>query len=92
MSVAEKLRKIANYYGWADQTIIAIEEMSELQKAICKWHRDGMTREVENFLVDEIADTLIIVRQLEYLLGPERVGNRIKEKLDRQIERMGRGE
>lgn len=91
MTTGEKIRKIADHYSFEHQTITAIEELSELQRAICRWNRGGMTREIEASLIDEIADVLIMVRQLEYLMGAESVSGRIKEKLDRKLEQIERG-
>lgn len=88
MGASENLKKIAHHYGWESQCTVAIEEMAELQKAICKWRRHGMTWEVETNLMEEIADVLVIVRQLEHLMNAKRIGEIVTEKIDRQLARM----
>ena len=82
----EGCKTIANYYGRESQMLIAIEEMSELTKVICKYKR---RYEVEEQLVDEIADVKIMVEQLTELfkLGTE-VDERIDYKIERQLRRI----
>ena len=82
----EGCKTIANYYGRDSQVLIAIEEMSELTKVICKYKRRF---EVEEQLVDEIADVKIMVEQLTELfkLGTE-VDKRIDYKIERQLRRI----
>ena len=82
----EGCKTIANYYGRDSQVLIAIEEMSELTKVICKYKR---RYEVEEQLVDEIADVKIMVEQLTELfkLGTE-VDERIDYKIERQLRRI----
>lgn len=77
---------IANYYGKDSQTLMAIEEMSELTKEICKYSRGKTTRER---LVDEIADVEIMVKQLEILFDiASDVDRRVDYKLERQLRRI----
>ena len=77
---------IANHYGIANQMPIAIEEMSELTKEICKYIRGNDNL---NDLVEEIADVQIMVRQLITLFEVEiQVDKMIDYKLERQWERM----
>ena len=77
---------IANHYGYKSQSLIAIEEMSELTKEICKFGRGQSNLDA---LVDEIADVKIMVEQLEYLFGvSNKVDARIDYKLERQLKRM----
>ena len=54
-------------YGTNPQIDVAIEEMSELIKALLKWRRAGgagMT-EARACIVDELADVRIMARQME---------------------------
>lgn len=48
-------------YGRAAQRMLAIEEMSELTKELCKWDR-GLT-DIES-ISEEIADVMIMLKQL----------------------------
>lgn len=55
-------------YGDRNQMIVAVEELSECQKEICKILRGG-----ENFphLAEEIADVLITMEQMTLMFGLE---------------------
>lgn len=92
----DKIRYIADHYGLAAQSNIAIEEMSELTKALCKIRRyPAMDKHVENYMdnvVEEIADVLIMAEQLRYLYGAAEVDRAINRKLDRQIEKIQAGD
>lgn len=39
-SLKRRCQIIADHYGFRSQSMMMIEECSELQKAICKWHRE----------------------------------------------------
>lgn len=65
-----------NKWGNTLQITVAIEELSELQKALCKYQRwatttkDGEGRaEVVASIKDEIADVSIMLNQLELIFG-----------------------
>lgn len=97
MDKTEKIKIIADHYGFSTQSNIAIEEMSELTKAICKWHRryDGSFKsetsdcKERKAIIEEMADVWIILCQLDYLLDSEiEVSEMITKKLDRQLERI----
>lgn len=99
MDKTEKIKKIADHYGFAKQSNIAIEEMSELTKAICKWHRNrGDSLKSESYdcdertaIIEEMADVWIMLCQLDYLLDSEfEVSEMITKKLDRQLDRIKR--
>ncbi len=98
-----KIKKIADAYGYNAQSRQCIEEMAELTVAINKYYR-GMKdfrehlnppppkkplplKELGN-LVEEIADVQIMLWQMAYLLNAD-VTPIIKQKLDRQLERIG---
>lgn len=77
--------------------MMMIEECSELQKAICKWHRergDSLRSESSDCdertaIIDELADVIIMAKQISYLLYAEDgVSEQIEFKLDRQLRRM----
>lgn len=96
-SKKQKLQSIADHYGFKKQSMITIEECSELQKAICKWHRErGDYRLSESSgcdertaIIDELADVIIMANQITYLLSAEdEVSEQIEFKLDRQLRRM----
>ena len=88
----ERLRREAVYekafkqYGKDMQLIIAIEELSELQKEITKYLRDNGDHE---HLAEEIADVRIMVEQLEFFLGCRpNVAKYMRKKIRRLEERM----
>ena len=79
---------IINSYGIHSQQDIAIEELSELQKAILK-HRRYRCKETEQAIIDEIADVEIMLEQLKIIYSCSReVEDRIDYKIDRQIKRI----
>ena len=95
--VGEKIRKIADHYGWEEQHRNAIEEMAELTKAICKRERkyhgsfksESAKCPERTEIIGEIADVKIMLAQMEYLLSAEdEVQMVINQKVERQLERM----
>lgn len=78
-------------YGHDSQIDKAIEEMSELIKALLKWRRaEGALITVSrNGIIDEIADVRIMMRQMEILFQCEdEVERRIDFKVQRQRKRL----
>ena len=55
-------------WGYDAQAMMAIEEMSELTKELCKRHRKRADYKEED-MIEEIADVLNMVEQLEYFFG-----------------------
>lgn len=98
-----KIQKIADTYSYDEQSRQCIEEMAELTQAINKFWRKDLkcgqltTLEVpigspqELSIVEEIADVEICLAQMKYLLAirEEDINKVIKQKLDRQLERIG---
>lgn len=99
MDEAEKIKIIAEHYGYDSQSRQCIEEMAELTQAINKWWRvcgngqrtEKSIAECRDNLVEEIADVQIMLWQIEYLLlsTPE-VNQMITQKLNRQLEGIKR--
>lgn len=96
-SKKQKVQMIADHYGFRKQSMMMMEECSELQKAICKWHReyDGSFKsessdcQERTDIIEELADVIIIAKQLIYLLSAEyEVSEQIEFKIDRQLRRM----
>jgi len=66
---------------WKDlQFIMLFEEMSELQKEICKQYRGKGDNEA---IAEEIADVQIMLDQMKLRYGEERCGRYKKAKLAR---------
>ena len=88
--VIDTYKLAISVYGEKAQKLMAIEEMSELTKEICKDFRGKLNRE---HLVEEMADVLIMLDQmlLLYKISGEEVGlmrikkvERLKERLEKQ--------
>lgn len=75
-------------YGVDAQDDIAIEEMSELTKAIIKNRRYKTFSTLEN-LYEELADVSIMLEQMMMSLDKDRVQVYINQKLERLNERLG---
>jgi NTP pyrophosphatase (non-canonical NTP hydrolase) len=75
-------------YGVDAQDDIAIEEMSELTKAIIKNRRYKTFATLEN-LYEELADVYIVLEQIMMSLDKDRVQNYVNSKLQRLNERLG---
>lgn len=70
-----------NTFGARNQEDVAIEEMSELIKALIK-HRRYNTPETKENILEEIADVVIMICQLTVIHGFDR------EIVDEKIERL----
>jgi NTP pyrophosphatase (non-canonical NTP hydrolase) len=75
-------------YGVDAQDDIAIEEMSELTKAIIKNRRYKTFATLEN-LYEELADVYIMLEQITMSLDKDRVQSYVNSKLQRLNERLG---
>lgn len=80
--------KALKKYGVDAQDDIAIEEMSELTKAIIKNRRYKTFATLEN-LYEELADVSIMLEQMMMSLDKDRVQVYINQKLERLNERLG---
>lgn len=88
--------KIADRFGLEGQMQQLIEEMAELTQAICKHFRinghgqpvrSSLTkRDVEENLIEEIADVKLVLDQVIYLMD---CGNAIQEVMKEKIQRIG---
>lgn len=73
-------------WGGDAQMVVAIEEMSELQKELCKNIRGRENREA---IAEEIADVRIMLDQMEILHGCKWLAREYKaKKLSRLQERI----
>lgn len=99
MEIAEKIKIIAEHYGYDAQSRQCMEEMAELTQAINKWWRvcgngqktEKSIAECRYNLIEEIADVQIMLYQLGYLLDSRlEVSEMITKKLDRQLEMVER--
>ena len=90
MTVIEKIEKITQLSDYTTEMIVATEELSELQKAICKVLRNPEDEEWLENLHEEIVDVLVVVKILIYYfnvnLSEIHVGTH--RKLDRTLEQL----
>lgn len=65
------------HYGGKNQSVIALEELSEAQKELCKFLRgEG---DIDH-LAEEVADAFIMLEQVERMFG-------IRDKVTREMEK-----
>ncbi len=84
----EVLRNALDTYGAVMQITIAFEEMSELQKELCKYLRGSGTREK---IAEEIADVEIMLEQMKILFNCSEIACQVRgRKVERLKERMER--
>lgn len=69
-------------YGELTQMVVALEELSECQKEICKFLRGQGDA---GHLAEEIADATICLEQMRYIFG---LNNLVCEKMDEKIMRL----
>ena len=94
-----QLKTIVDTYGTNPQIDMMIEEASELTKALLKYRRksnsESSTGEemmaLRDAVIDEIADTKIMLAQMEILFGcAGEVEVQVSHKIDRQMERLSK--
>lgn len=70
------------HYGEENQLTVAIEELSECQKEICKFMRGFGNA---GHLAEEIADATIMLEQVRLIFGMNEL---VCQEMDRKIERL----
>ena len=91
MNITKTLWSFIEHYGCERQRMVAIEEMAELTKALCKIDRatDAMDLcEAIKNAQEEVADVEIMITQLKLMLGEREIDNSVIQKLERQKERV----
>lgn len=81
-----RIELIAAHYGFTSQANMLTEECAEYMVALNKLRRGKA--DAYRDIKEEVADVLIVARQLRYLLGYEDIDRIINEKLDRQMKRI----
>ena len=78
------------YHGIEQETTIPIEECSELIKAISKCKRYGCVDKYRHNLIEEIADVLIVINELQliYDISDNDIENIKNTKMDRMDYRI----
>ena len=85
----DKVKRIADYYGWNSQLKQLAEECCELSVEALHYTREkGGTERIS----EEIVDVLIMIQQIIYLLrnDTEKLEKYANFKLDRQLDRIQR--
>ena len=94
----EVLQECVNTYGAEAQVDMAVEEMSELTKALLKYRRKEAqgSKDLETArenILEEVADVIIMLTQLIMIYGGrDLVQETIENKVDRQIKRLANTE
>ena len=81
-------------HGTNEETVIAMEELSELIKAISKVRRYGLIGDHKRNLIEEIADVNIVVCELMMMfdISYDDVSKVINRKIDRIAQRLNKAE
>ena len=81
--------QVLSKYGCEHQSNMVIEECAELQKAICKIHRDDghITDEHDENLREELVDVIVMCQQMFLVLkmDVDEINKRAGEKLVRAL-------
>lgn len=81
-----RIKYIANHYGFTSQADMLIEESAEFIQAVSKFRRGNQSE--YNHIKEELADIIVCAEQLKYLLGTSDIENIMNAKLDRQLQRI----
>ena len=97
----DKLLEIINHYGIDKQLKYIHSEYFELDEAIMDYRYSGFdfnydeeARDIEkeyiHHIAEEIADVMVMLKQFQYYYGisDEKIEKIMKEKVDRQLERI----
>ena len=79
----EVYRQARDVFGAKAQFVVALEELSEAQKEICKFLRG---KGDPDHLTEEIADAQIMLEQVQMLCGID--DGAVQEQMDSKIERL----
>ncbi len=82
----QRLKDIAEYYGFTSQADMLTEEAAEFTVALNKLRRGHA--DAYKHIKEEVADVLVIAYQLRHLLGTESIDKIIEEKVERQLGRI----
>lgn len=78
----EVYTKALAHYGEENQLTVALEELSECQKEICKFLRGYGNA---GHLAEEVADALIMLEQVVHIFGLDEM---VGQEMDRKINRL----
>ena len=79
-------------YGYANQVVVAIEELCELGAILSKYPRydfhDDAVEAMKSKVVEETADVFIMLRHIQMIFGIQ--PNELDEMIDKKLERLKR--
>ena len=78
----EVYRTAWDTYGESTQLTVALEEMSEVQKEVCKYLRGKGNMD---HLAEELADATIMIEQVRDMLN---LGDKVEQYMDEKISRL----
>lgn len=97
---SEQYKVFEDFWGKEAQMRMAIEEMSELTKEICKYIRFtkdrqednsvGRIKEIEKDLKSEIADVANCIEQLKLMFGNDEIEQIRLEKIERTMQKLSK--
>jgi len=86
------LSEIVTAWGTTAQVDMMLEEMGELQVAICKYRRKGATwidpktgLTAREMVIEETEDVLMMAEQLAFIIGRDEVEKTVQKKLRRTL-------
>lgn len=82
-----RIEQIAHHYGYTNQREQFVEECGEAIVAAQKCKRDGSMKAFTD-LAGEVADVLIMARQMRLLMSPSLIDAIIDSKIERQLDRI----
>lgn len=87
ISQKEQLQLFINYFGEKYQKVLLFEEMSELQKEVCKELRGK--GDIPH-IAEELADVYIMLQQMQLIYGitDEQIEYVVQEKIERTLDRI----
>lgn len=96
-AILEKISEISHHYGLEPQMRQTAEECAELIQALMEYFRKDSVewqRATKEHILEETADVWIMIRQLWELMdvGYTEITEIVEQKVDRQIQRIERGE
>ena len=83
--MSDLYQRAVTTWGERSQTDIAVEELAEAIVAIQHWRRKRCNA---TFVAQEIADVLIVAKQMRLIVGAESVDAAKADKLDRLRRRL----
>ena len=77
-------------YGDEHQCIVAVEELSELTKELCKFNRFKSKLKARDAIKEEVADVYVMLKQIQVMFNitDEEMNQEISYKIGRTIRRM----